>query len=228
MLGRMKVVSMLSLSLFACGDDSTGDGGGGSSSSHSGSSTQSGHSSTTGTQASTATGSGSGSGSGSTGTTTSSTSSGGCLGDVNEPNETLSSPAFLNDAGNGLECGGNSVAGAGELADSSDIDLFKVYTQSEGCNAPAPMLTITPTAGLEVCFYVQDCDDGPALSSCPSGLTYVDDQDTLFASCCGVVDTETTIRLEDVVACEGFNFQLYVGLDASGSACNDYSLEVSL
>ncbi len=153
-----------------------------------------------------------------------------CPTDTSEPNDSFNFPAFLNDASMGIQCSGNAASGGGVLPDSTDADFIKIYTESTTCESAAPTVDITIDGPLDICIYTQDCDQGPAILSCPEGTTIDPNTDEGLTGCCGTLEQSATIRIDDFAACTDFNTQIYVVLDNSDPTldCNVYQLTVSL
>jgi hypothetical protein len=198
----------------ACGDSSsTGSGGAGT---------------TTGTTTAT-TGSAT-SGSTTSGTTTS-TGTGNACADANEPDETIDSPAFFNDAGSGLSiCDHTGLSMQGSLKDAADVDFYRGYTTMQSGCTPAPTLTVSGLTGAaKVCFYLQD-DTSPTVLGCPNGTTK-ETASMGYTGCCetaspGAPTVITLTNIADLNA-TGANTQFAVALSASaGGGCDPYQLNV--
>ncbi len=208
---------------FAACDDNPGGGGGGGGSGSTTSTTSS--TTTSGTTTSSTTSS-----STTTSSTTSSTTTGGGCADPNEPNETISQPAFFNDASQGLSiCDTTGLTVSGVLADTADIDWFRGYSlMANGCT-PAPTATVSGlSAGADFCFYLQD-DAAPTVKSCPAGTTMAQAGND-FTGCCmkaaaGEIARITLTDITDLNATSA-NTKMAVKLSGSGQACNAYSLNV--
>jgi hypothetical protein len=172
-----------------------------------------------------------GSGGSTSSTTTSSTSStGGSCDDPNEPNETINSPAFFNDASQGLSiCDTTGLTVTGVLADAADVDAFRGYSlMASGCT-PAPTATVSGLSdAADLCFYLQD-DATPTVKSCPAGTTMAQTQNG-YTGCCAkaAAGAATSITLTDItdLNAASANTQFAVKLSGSAKACNAYSLTV--
>jgi hypothetical protein len=175
---------------------------------------------------------GGGTGAGHSTSTTSSTptTSDGTCSDSTEPNDSLSDPAFFNDAGNGLSiCDHTGLSQGASLQDASDVDWFRGYTvMASGCT-PAPTASLTAFAAAALCFYLQDDDTGPVVKSCPAGTTMTSDAARQYTGCCAPAATSTSIVLTDIADLDrtSANTQFAVKVSSSADACNPYAVTVA-
>lgn len=209
------------LALGACGD-STGTGGSGASGGNGGTPSEGGTSSDGGTTSDGGIPNQGGAGQG---------GAGDICGDVNEPNEDYDQPAFLNDASTGITCGGAGVTGSGSLLMDADVDVFKIYTESQiGCEGGTPTVEVASDAGFSFCIFAQDCDDGPAIHGCPVGSQYGLLPPEGLSGCCSSTAQGNSIVVDQFTPCATFNTALYVRLDQGEvlHTCNDYTVTVSM
>jgi len=152
-------------------------------------------------------------------------------GDPNEPNLDYDSPTFLNDASTGITCGGAAVTGSASLLMDTDVDVFKIYTDSQvGCEGGMPTVEVASDAGFFFCIFAQDCDEGPAIHGCPFGSQYGLLPNDGLSGCCSSTAQGNTIVVDQFTPCASFNTALYVRLDQADviHTCNDYTVSVSM